>query len=189
MGLDNALLNRLLKESKKNSDYYKEHLYKSYYGYIKGVIVRYIPDKHITEELINDCFIKIFNKIKTFKATEESDDLNRSFKSWIAKIASRTAIDYLRLKQSRFQFYDMSENHLPPMVEIDNYKNDSPSDIIKLIDQLPVVQKEIFNLYVMEGYAHEEISDILAIPINICRVYLSRAKNNLRILYNKRIES
>ena len=165
----------------------KEALYKNYYGYVKGVVVRYVQDYHTAEELVNDSFVKIFSHLETFHGTSESADLCTSFKSWIAKIASRTAIDWLRRKKINFGLEEISDHHTPQLLRSNPAEASDGREIMNLLNQLPQTQKAVFNLYEIEGFSHEEIAGLLAIPVNVCRVYLSRAKTKLKALYVKNI--
>lgn len=165
----------------------KEALYKGYYGYLKGVVIRYVQDYHTAEELVNDSFLKIFTHLENFQGTTDSANLCISFKSWIAKIASRTAIDSLRRNKMSFGPEEINENHTSQLLRCNPAENSEGREIMKLLNQLPQTQKTVFNLYEIEGFSHEEIAGLLAIPVNVCRVYLSRAKTKLKALYVKNI--
>ena len=182
MGIHDAELELILKQCKQDSVAHKETLYKGYYGFIKSVVKRYVSDYHVTEELVNDSFIKIFHNLRTFKAPGISADVPQSFRGWVAKIASRTAIDFLRKKKMDFTDDEPSEQHF--VTSSAAYGNEV-KDILSLLDQLPETQKTVFNLYEIEGFSHEEIAGLLNISENVCRVYLSRAKNKLKTLYIK----
>lgn len=184
MGLHDAELELVLKRCEQDSVPHKEALYKGYYGFIKGVVKRYVNDFHTTEELINDSFIKVFNNLNTFKAPGLSANVEQSFKGWIAKIASRTAIDFLRKKKMDFTQDEPTENHFPDQHPSGVYSSEV-KDIMSLLNQLPETQKTVFNLYEIEGFSHEEIAGLLNISENVCRVYLSRAKSKLKALYIK----
>lgn len=178
----NASIEILIDECRNNSWQHREALYKRYYGYIKGVVVRYTADYHVTEELVNDSFLKIFSNLAFFNPPEQVADVQRSFKSWMAKIASRTAIDFLRTKKPGFA--EVEDTHL-----VNHSYRQTPgsevSEIMRLLNELPEVQKTVFNLYEIEGFSHEEISRLLGINENVSRVYLSRAKEKLKKLYTK----
>lgn len=135
------------------------------------------------EELVNDSFIKIFDKIDTFKGTNEMDVSEAHFKAWIAKISSRTAIDFLRKKKLNFSDVD---NDIVLNTYVANHESSTSSEykeIIKLLNKLPEKHRLVFNLYEIEGFSHDEISKMLHVTESICRVYLSRAKAKLRELY------
>ena len=162
-------------------------MYKHFYGYLKAVIKRYSTDEMSVEELINDTYIKIFDKIDTFKGSGELTVTENHFKAWIAKIGSRTAIDHLRKKKINFSDID---NDVVINNYVANHQNSSSSEykeIIKLLNKLPEKHRLVFNLYEIEGFSHDEIAKMLHVTESICRVYLSRAKAKLRELYLKQV--
>jgi RNA polymerase sigma factor (sigma-70 family) len=181
-------LEDLLRGCQNNREHQKEALYKGFYGYLKGVVIRYVSDHHFAEELVNDSFIKIFNNISSFNAKGQSGDISISFKAWIAKIASRTAIDFLRKKKIDFGRDDIADMAIAPIAET-QVQSTEAKDILKLLNELPKTQQAIFNLYEIEGFSHQEISGLLAIPENVSRSYLSRAKNKLKALYSENFKA
>jgi RNA polymerase sigma factor (sigma-70 family) len=186
LGLQNEDLEDILDGCRKDSVRHKEALYKGYYGYVKGVVIRYVNDHQVAEELTDDSFIKVFNNISNFNHNGQSANISLSFKSWTAKIASRTAIDFLRKKKIDFYTDEVNDRQIP-ISQNGQTSLQEAKDIMKLLNHLPDTQKTVFNLYEIEGFSHEEIAGFLAIPVNVCRVYLSRAKNRLKNLYEKNI--
>ena len=181
MALSGEALNNVLRGCQNNVEHQKEALYKGFYGYVKGVVFRYVNDRHATEELVNDSFIKIFNNISSFNALGQAADVSIPFKAWIAKIASRTAIDFLRKKKIDFGKEEITDYNTQ-LVYHQTHDTEA-KDILKLLNQLPQTQKAIFSLYEIEGFTHQEIAGLLAIPENVSRSYLSRAKSKLKALY------
>lgn len=157
-------------------------MYKSFYGYIMGIILRYTKNMADGEELVNDTFIKIFKHVEHFKAPTNPLALQKSFKGWVAQIASRTAIDNIRRTKIQFYVDDLGEEELKnePVNIASNLEVD---DILNLLNYLPELQRLVFNLYEIEGFSHEEIANMLNIPESSSRVYLTRSKNKLRSLY------
>ncbi len=174
----------ILNGCQNNKEHHKEMLYKSFYGYMKGVVIRYVDDFHFAEELVNDSFVKVFKNINSFNASGQSTDLLSSFKAWIAKIASRTAIDFLRKKKIDFSAKELTEYQVGS-VDHGQVETTEAKEILKLLNALPQTQKAIFNLYEIEGFSHQEISNILSISENVSRSYLSRAKSRLKVLYTE----
>lgn len=167
-----------------NENKSKELIYKSFYGYLIAVILRYTNDRYDAEELVNDVFIKVFKAVPQFKLPDNKEEHEKAFKGWISKIASRTAIDFLRTKRSLLSIDDIVEEQ-EPLTEINIISALHVKDILKLLDALPETQKMIFNLFEVEGFSHDEIAKLLNIPESSSRVYLTRAKNKLRALYSK----
>jgi len=172
----------------RNDNKCKEMIYKSFYGYLMGVTLRYVNDRNDAEELVNDSFIKIFKSVGQFNAPKFSDQIQKAFKGWIARISSRTAIDFLR-SQRTFLYVDDIAEEQQPLTELNAISQLNVQDIMKLLGKLPETHKLIFNMYEIEGFSHEEISKMLNIPESSCRVYLTRAKNKLRELYNNSLTS
>lgn len=166
----------------RNDNKSKEMVYKSFYGYLMGVTLRYVDDRNDAEELVNDSFIKVFKSIGQFNAPKYGDQLQKAFKGWIARISSRTAIDFLRSKRTFLYVDDITEEQ-QPLTELNAVAQLNAQDIMKLLNKLPETHKLIFNMYEIEGFSHEEISKMMNIPESSCRVYLTRAKNKLRELY------
>ncbi|GAA4336493.1 RNA polymerase sigma factor [Mucilaginibacter gynuensis] len=162
----------------------REWVYKSFYGYLMGVVIRYNNDVSQAEELVNDSFIKIFKNIRMFIHPEDPENLLKAFKGWIARIASRTAIDFLRIAKNNQATDELTEMHtLTDHVTVVDKMN--AQDILKLLNNLPQIQRVIFNMYEIEGFKHEEIATELNIPVKNSRVYLARAKERLRALYQQ----
>jgi len=172
----------ILKGCVKNNNSCKEMMYKSFYGYLMAIILRYTKNTFDSEELVNDSFIKIFKNIGQFKAPNNAESLQACFKGWIAQIASRTAIDKLRSAKSYSYVDDLPENE-HPATGISVASDLHVHDILNLLRQLPEIHQLVFNLYEIEGFNHDEISKMLNIPESSSRVYLTRAKNKLRVLY------
>lgn len=168
----------------RNDSKSKEMMYKSFYGYLMGVVLRYVNDRNDSEELVNDSFIKIFKSISQFSFPKEDAELQKAFKGWIARISSRTAIDFLRTKRDHISVDDISEDHLP-ITQVNAVSQLNVQDIFKMLNVLPETHRIVFNMYEIEGFSHDEIAKMLNITESSSRVYLTRAKNKLRELYSK----
>jgi RNA polymerase sigma factor (sigma-70 family) len=162
----------LIQHCKTGAIKYQEQLYKRFYGYAMGIGLRYCDTRDDALEVVNDSFIKVFNTIKSYNA-------DRSFKAWMRRIIINTSIDRRR-KDMKYQLHiDMEyANHIGHNNTAVQQLN--AKDILKLMDELPAIQRAIFNLYEIDGYNHDEIAEMLTIPASSSRVYLSRAKEKLR---------
>ncbi len=157
----------------------EERLYRQYWGKLMGVTMRYIPDREMAREVVNDSFVKAFDKLSTFKG--EGDDRLAIFFAWLVRITVNTAIDRIRVQRTvpSMSSIDMLENH--PAVAMDDGLQ--VADILRLVHGLPDLHRIVFNLHELEGYSHEEISKLMGIPASSSRVYLTKAKQGLRALY------
>jgi len=161
----------IISQCKTGSLRHQELLYKQFYGYAMGIGLRYSLNRDDALEVVNDAFIKVFNAINNFNS-------DRPFKAWLRTIIVNTAIDRRR-KDLKFQLNVELENAMP-VINANAIENLNAEDILKLLKELPPLQLAIFNLYEIDGYSHDEIGQLLAIPISSSRVYLSRAKERLR---------
>ncbi len=160
----------------------KELVYKTFYGYVRAVVVRYVYSENDTEELINDSFIKIFNNLNSFIPGQTGEQTLKIFKGWIGKIASRTAIDHLR-RSRRNLFIEKIEDNDSIYTPVAVSSQLEANDILALLKKLPQMHSLVFNLYEIEGFSHEEIAQQLQISQSSSRVFLTRAKNKLKSLY------
>ena len=181
--LKSALDDCLVHDSERG----KSFVYKQFYGYLMAVAFRYVKEEMEAEDIVNESFVKIFKKLNTFECAEESQILEKSFKGWIARVTVNTAIDKLRTKKDLLNIDDVSDyemlTHTVPIATTLEV-----NDILKLLYELPDIQRTIFNLYEIEGFSHEEIGKELNIPESTSRTYLTRAKSRLRKLYQKEFD-
>lgn len=160
-------------------------LYKATYGKMLGVCMRYSNDINEAKDLLHDGFIKVFEKIPSFKNIG-------SIEAWMRKLIINNNLDYLKNKK-KTNFSNNSEVILNSLhddydddLEIINEKNISAEKLIELIQELSPVYRTIFNLYYIEELAHKDISKMLNISIGTSKSNLARAKSNLKNLYIKK---
>lgn len=163
----------------------QEHIYKLYWGHLMAVASRYFKDRTTIREVVNDSFMKGFKVMYEFKHEGEADEFEKSFKSWLSRITVRTALDKIRKSKSLVTYVE--EHEETEALEISVEQRLNVQDILKLLHELPEIHRAVFNLYEIEGYSHDEIADLLGIQVSSSRTFLTRAKNRLRNLYNKRI--
>ncbi|WPU93079.1 RNA polymerase sigma factor [Mucilaginibacter sabulilitoris] len=171
----------IISQCKTGSLKYQEMLYKLFYGYAMGISLRYSLNRDDALEAVNDAFIKVFNAIHNY-------NIDKPFKAWLRTIVVNTAIDRRR-KDLKFQLNVDLDNAAPISSSIGTVDNLNVQDILKLMSELPAIQLTIFNLYEIDGYNHDEIANMLTIPVSSSRVYLSRAKERLRKMLKKETQS
>lgn len=170
--LDSIILGCIKKEEKA-----QEELYKKYFGYALSIALLYSNNRNDAIETVNDSFIKVFKEIKKF-------NISLSFKPWLRKIVINSSLDRIRKSNRRELFTEAGAVHLEdssPHV----YDLIHAQEIEQLLSYLPSIHKTIFCLYEIEGYSHKEIAKSLKISKSTSRVYLTRAKKELRELYHK----
>lgn len=153
----------------------QEALYKQFFAYAMSVAIPYahMPDE--AHEIVNDSFMKVFDKIESYQQAH-------SFKSWFRAIVVNTAIDYYR-KNGKYRMN--TEVEYADRIEYSEEILDSLNleNILELLNGLSDNQRIIFNLFEIEGYSHREIAEMLEITETASRTTLARAKKTLRVLY------
>ena len=141
-----------------------------------AVALRFVKDTMEAEDIVQEAFIKAFAKLEQYKAEV-------SFGAWLKRIVINRCLDVLKAKQQRLT--ELEENHLNVVDE--DYETDwVVDDSITLdeaktaIEQLPEKYKYVVKLYLLEGYDHQEISEILNISEVASRTQLSRGKQKLQ---------
>ena len=166
----------------------QEELFKSYYGKMLGVCMRYSNDRDSAEEVLQEGFIKIFEKLERF-------DYKGSFEGWIRRIMANTAIDHIRkskkdpiLSDNDEDFKLGSENPVVAKEELEfvGIKAEIALDAIR---NLSPAYRAVFNLYVMEEYTHKEIAEILNISEGTSKSNLSKAKLNLQKILKEKFKN
>ena len=146
---------------------------------IYGICLRYTRNTAEAEDLLQDCFIKVMNKIAEF-------EFKGSFEGWLKRIAVNTAINSIRAKKLMYVDDIESESYESVSTESLNViqKMDC-NQIFKLISTLPVGYKTVFNLYVVEGFKHKEIGEMLGFTENTSKTQFLKARKALIEKLNK----
>ena len=146
-----------------------------YAGRMLGVSLRYARNMADAEDILQDAFIKVFDKIKQFKN-------EGSLEGWIRKIVVNTALKKYTLTRYTKELYgeDVAEKDYLQKEDPSAFEHLNEKDILALIHALPDGYRIVFSLYVMEGYRHEEIAEMLGINAGTSRSQLSKARQMLQ---------
>jgi RNA polymerase sigma factor (sigma-70 family) len=171
--LPNESPEELLQKSVRGDRKSQEKLYRQFYGFAMGVCVRYTQSRDEALEIVNDSFLKVFTKGDQY-------DSKYPFKAWFRRIIVNTALDFYRSQQKHYfhenieEAYEVSSSDSSPLSQLNH------EEIIMLIQRLPSGYKMVFNLFVIDGFSHEEISKQLGISVGTSKSNLSRAREALR---------
>ncbi len=165
----------------------QKKLYNSFYGYAMSICDRYTSREEDASEILNDAFLKVFKEIHHFKPSYA--DVVSSFKGWLRKIMVYTAIDHFRKNQKHQNLTELDAAiiHLPVDDEtaLDKISCD---EIIRYIQDLSPAYRAVLNLFIVEGFSHEEIAGQLGISIGTSKSNLAKARKQLqKILYRQNI--
>ena len=155
-------------------------LYERFSPKMYGVCLRYAANAEEAEDILQEGFIKVFKKIGSFRG-------DGSFEGWIRRIFVNTAIEHFRKKTYLQPITEQEENSIEGKY-ISVLDNLAEKDIIKLIQQLSPGYRTVFNMYVIEGYTHKQIAEVLNISEGTSKSQLSRAKLILQDLVKKYLD-
>ena len=160
-------------------------LYSSFYGYAMAVCDRYAGKQDDAVEILNDGFLKVFREIHHYHPAYT--DVVSSFKGWLRKIMVYTAIDHFR-KNHKHQMVTQLDSVVYQVCTISEDAIDKLSyeEIIRAIQLLSPAYRTVFNLFVIEGLSHDEISHQLGVSVGTSKSNLSKARKQLqKILFKQ----
>ena len=157
----------------------QEDVFNAMYRRLLGVCVRYAKDDDDAKDILQNGFIKVFKSIENYKG-------DGSFEGWIKRIVINTAIDSYRRKKVKpvvvdSELTDRVGTNMEDEVEDDSIYQKIPIKVVlDSVQKLSPAYRTVFNLYVLEGYNHNEIAEMLEIGIGTSKSNLSKARLNLR---------
>ncbi|MFK8104406.1 MAG: RNA polymerase sigma factor [Saprospiraceae bacterium] len=161
----------LIEAVKRDDRKAQKLLFDRYAPKMFGVCKRYVKNKEDAEDVLIDGLFKVMTKIDHFKGTG-------SFEGWIRRILVNESLMFLR-KQHNFKLtVEVSNIEIKSQLNVEDKLREQ--DILNLLDKLPTGYRTVFNLYVVEGYKHREIAEILGISINTSKSQLILAKKRLQ---------
>jgi RNA polymerase sigma factor (sigma-70 family) len=151
----------------------QELLYKHFASKMLGVCCRYANDKMEAEDMLQNGFIRVFQKISDFRN-------EGSFEGWMRRIMVHTSIEYYRRNNKMMQLVDLDEAESEISGNPLATARLEANDLLLLVQRLSPGYRIVFNLYAIEGYSHKEIAAIVGITEGASKSQLSRARSILR---------
>tara|TARA_R110002049_G_scaffold116712_1_gene269443 strand:- start:2752 stop:3300 length:549 start_codon:yes stop_codon:yes gene_type:complete len=166
---------KLIKLCKKGNEVAQMQVYDKYAQAMFTIACRYLNNEEDAKDAMQDGFLKAFVNIETYQP-------EATFGAWLKRIIINQCLDVLKKNQLQFNDVEVSELRI---TNEDNWQFENhitKQDILKVIEQLADKYKIVVKLYLLEGYDHEEISQILEIPVKTSRTHLRRGKLKLQDL-------
>ncbi len=152
----------------------QRQLYDKYRQYWFMCCLRYASNKMEAEDMFQNGLISIYKDLKQY------DSKKAAFSTWSYRIMINAALQYLR-KWSKIDQKTISDDYaIHHSVQTDVFDELGAKELIQMVQNLPVGYRMVFNLYVIEGYRHQEIADQLGISVNTSKSQLFKAKRQLR---------
>ena len=157
---------------KKGNRLAQKYLYQRYYGKMLGISMRYTGHRSEAEDVLNRAFLKVFQSIDKYIPKGQLG-------GWIARIVFNTSIDYVR---SRVKYNEVMDFNIEKdtAIEAEAIEQLYAGDLYNVIQELPENTRAVFSLYVVDGYKHREIAEMLKISTNTSKWHLANGKKMLK---------
>src|ERR1700744_3535458 len=166
-------IDTLVSKCKAGESKAQEMLYKQFAAKMLGVCMRYATDRMEAEDMLQNGFIRVFQKMEDYRG-------EGSFEGWVRRIMVHSSIEYYRKHHKMVQLVNLEEasGHAPvnPMA----VSKLAADDLMALIQQLAPGYRIVFNLYAIEGYSHKEIAEMTGMSEGASKSQLSRARSVLK---------
>jgi RNA polymerase sigma-70 factor (ECF subfamily) len=159
----------------KGSRNHQRALYERYSALMMGVCMRYAANEEEAEDILQDGFVTVFNKIDTFAGRGELG-------GWMRKVFMNTALMAYRKNKARLQQVDVDTVSYSLDSGEDIFSQVSTQDLMQMIQKLPPGARMVFNLYAIEGFEHHEIAEQLGLSTGTSKSQYSRARELLRAM-------
>lgn len=166
---------QLVKRCIKGDAHSQRTLYETFKVPMFRLCLRYADNRQTAEDILQDGFIMVFKDLKHYKG-------NGALGGWIRKVMINVALQHIRKRVKLFAVEELEAANQLTSEEETIYDHLGAKELTSLIQQLPNGYRMVFNLYVVEGYAHKEIADLLNISESTSKSQLFKAKAQLRRL-------
>lgn len=168
----NSNFNNIIQGCIRRDRQSQNELYRLYYSYAMSISFRYLGSEEESIEVVNDSFMKVFNNLKKY-------DLQYDFKPWFRKIIVNTTLDKMRAQKKLQMQINIDEANQVSSRE-DILSRIGYQELISLVSTLSIAYRTVFNMYVIDGYKHDEIAHKLNISVGTSKSNLSKARGVLQ---------
>lgn len=151
-----------------------------FYSYGMSVAMRYARDESEAKSILNDSFFKVFNHIKSF-------DSSKDFRPWLRTIIVNTALNLMKKNKHIFLQSELSEADMVTTKD-EILSRIGYHELLAMVKTLSDAYRTVFNMYVIDGYKHEEIAQTLGISVGTSKSNLSRARAILQQKISQHLE-
>lgn len=162
------VLEHIIKGCRRNDRQSQNTLYKLYYSYGMSIAMRYVGDLSEAKSILNESFYKVFDNVKKY-------DTRQDFKPWFRKIVVNTALNHMKKNSTIFLQTDLEGAELVTTRE-EILSRIGYDELMNLVKSLSAAYRTVFNMYVIDGYKHEEIAQKLGISAGTSKSNLSKAR-------------
>ena len=169
MAIDKKLIKNCLKNDRRSQN----ELYKELFSFLMNICIRYKNNYDDAGAALNTIYLKVLKGLETYQD-------EKSMLPWVKTIAVRHLIDEFR-SEKRHEAVALED---APMQQVNGYSVSQDKlhvdDILSMLNKLPINSRNVFNLYVMDGYKHREIADLLGMSEGNSKWHLNQARKQLQ---------
>lgn len=155
-------------------------LYQQFARKMMSICMRYANDRDQAQDMLQDGFVKVFQKMEYFRG-------DGPLGGWIARTMVNTALDHVRRNKPYDHSVDLTEAEYLHQEDPKVLSHMSTDELLELIQALPPGYRTVFNLFVIEGYPHKDIAEMLGISENTSKSQFMKARAYLRKLLPKEL--
>ncbi len=150
----------------------QHQLYQAYFGYAMSIAIRYCDDRDQAVGIVHDAFLTVFKRIAAY-------DQSKPFKPWFRIIVVRAALDFVRKQRKHAPLVELT-NSTPAYNREETLSRIGYQELLTMVRKLSEGYRIVFNLYVIDGFKHEEIADKLGISVGTSKSNLFKARAHLK---------
>ena len=165
--------NQLIKDCINKRKGAMDELYKRFAPKMFGICMRYAKCKMEAEDFLQEGFIKVFTNLDSFRC-------DGSLEGWIRRIIVNNIINSYRQKKPYFEDIDTCKEAYRESVDSEILSDLTAEELLRLVHELPEGYRVVFNLYVVEGYQHKEIAEMLNVSESTSKTQLLKARKALQ---------
>ncbi|MFB1012185.1 MAG: sigma-70 family RNA polymerase sigma factor [Bacteroidia bacterium] len=147
-------------------------IYEIHSGTMYSICLRYMNNEDEAKDALQEGFIKVFKNISKFKFTG-------SFEGWMKRIFVNSSIELIRKRKMHLDVSELNSNELPLTAKTETGSMDAEK-MMTLVQQLPEGYRTVFNMFIVDGYSHKEISNYLEISESTSKTQLFKARKQLQ---------
>jgi len=166
-------LAKLINDCRANDRSAQELLYKRYYGKMMAMCMRYTGNRDDAMEVLNAGFLKVFKSLDSYRS-------NGSFDGWVYRIIYNSVIDKLRSRMKEIKTVEVDNDMTISGIDSSSIQQLYVQDLMGLLNALPEATRVVFNMFAIEGYQHNEISERLNISEGTSKWHVNQARKLLK---------
>lgn len=174
--MDKNELRNIILECRKNDRLAQEKLYRSFFGLFYTIAKDYVNDKELVIGIVNEAFLKIFMNLDAF------DEKKGPFEGWSKRIVQNVCIDTYRKEKNKPFVDEITDDEAQGYFSEQHHSKIFNEDILLVFDKLPETTGKVCKLFLIEGYSHKEISEMMSINEGTSRWHLMEGKKRLKDL-------